>query len=392
MNKNLNNVLNMEELDFVSHPQIHGKQNDIAKQPYINHLLRVRMFAAKMLRNLLANETISKDHDGELTSNILQTAMLHDVLEDCDVSKITNNQELQNYWKNIPDNAMQAMQRLNKNNYPSKDEYVKNILTIDIPLHSIINSGSNQTTMDIVPYIALVVKMADTLDNMNIFRLTNSIHTFAKLFSHHIENYSKSVSVQRSSSDKNSNSDNNGVGFANINNQSIQLAFDEFNALSNDKKLDFIIHQLTNEYNQGNAFVIKTINRLNDYWHNWQKYVNTYYSAFNNNKQDNNISVTARSKLVDNLSVTDSVAAKLDNDNTNDTEENSKKHLNIQDLISNIKGQYVLLDINLYDIENLNKTAKQLYWIDDIYSEDYHAIQKQIYCVKNNKRKLKLQG
>ena len=390
MNKNLNNVLNMEELDFVSHTQIHGKQNDIAKQPYINHLLRVRMFAAKMLRNLLASEKISNDHDSEFTSNVLQTAMLHDVLEDCDVSKITNNQELQNYWKNIPDNAMQAMQRLNKNNYPSKDEYVKNILAIDTPLHSIMNSSSNQETMDIVPYIVLVVKMADTLDNMNIFRLTNSIHTFAKLFSHHIENYSKSVSVQRSSSDKNSNSDNDNV--ADINYQAIQMAFNEFNELSNDKKLDFIIHQLTNEYNQGNAFTIKTINRLNDYWHNWQKYVNTYYSAFNNNKQDNNVSVTARSKLADNLFVTDSVAAKFDNDNTNDTEENSKKHLNIQELISNIKGQYVLLDINLYDIENLNKTAKQLYWIDDIYSEDYHTIQKQICCVKDSKRKLKLQS
>ena len=378
MNKNLNSVLTMEELDFVSHKNTHGKQKDIAKQPYINHLLRVRMFAAKMLRNLLANEKLSKKHNSEFTSNVLQTAILHDVLEDCDVSKISNNQELQTYWKNIPDNVMRAMQRLNKNNYPSKDEYVKNILSIDTPLHSIMNSSSNQETMDIVPYIVLVVKMADTLDNMNIFRLTNSIHTFAKLFSHHIENYN--VSVLASDSKSNSKSD--------VNHETIQLVFDEFNALSNDKKLDFIIHQLTNEYNQGNAFAIKTINRLNDYWHNWQKYVNTYYSSFNNN----NISITARSKLVDNLSVTDSVAAKLDNYNTNDTEENSKKHLNIQDLISNIKCQYVLLDINLYDIENLNKTAKQLYWIDDIYSEDYHTIQKQIYCVKNNKRKLKLQG
>lgn len=374
MNKNLNSVITMKELDFVSHPNTHDKQKDIAKQPYINHLLRVRMFAAKMLRNLLANEKNSKDNDGEFVFNVLQTAMLHDLLEDCDVSKIANNQELQNYWKNIPDNVMRAMQRLNKNNYPSKDEYIKNILSITSPL----NTASNQQTMDIVPYIALMVKMADTLDNMNIFRLTNSIHTFAKLFSHHIENYHESVFASDSKAD--------------INYEAIQLAFAEFNSLSNDKKSDFIIHQLTNEYNKGNAFAIKTINRLNDYWHNWQNYVNTYYFAFNNNKQDNNVNVTALSKLADNLSVTDSVAAKLDNYNTNDTEENSKKHLNIQDLISNIKGQYVLLDINLYDIENLNKTAKQLYWINDIYSEDYYTIQKQIYCVKNNKRKLKLQG
>ena len=183
MNKNLNSVITMEELDFVSHPNTHGKQKDIAKQPYMNHLLRVRMFSAKMLRNLLANEKISKDNDGEFVFNVLQTAMLHDLLEDCDVSKIANNQELQNYWKNIPDNVIQAMQRLNKNNYPSKDEYIKNILSITSPL----NTASNQQTMDIVPYIALMVKMADTLDNMNIFRLTNSIHTFAKLFSHHIE-------------------------------------------------------------------------------------------------------------------------------------------------------------------------------------------------------------
>jgi len=379
MNKNLNNVLNMEELDFVSHPNIHGKQKDIAKQPYINHLLRVRMFAAKMLRNLLANETISKDHDGEFTSNVLQTAMLHDVLEDCDISKITNNQELQTYWTHIPDNVLQAMQRLNKNNYPSKDEYVKNILAINEPL---INTSSKQNKIDIVPYVALVVKMADTLDNMNIFRLTNSVHTFAKLFPHHIETYGESVSVEHSSSKNSnaSNSDGNSVndGVADVNHNTIQLAFDEFNGLSNDKKWDFIIHQLTNEYNQGNAFVIKTINRLNDYWHNWQNYVNTYYSAFNNNKQDNNLSV--------------SVAATLDSNSANEIVESSKKYLNIKDLINHIQGQYVLLDINLYDIENLNKTAKQLYWINDIYSEDYHTIQKQICCVKDSKRKLKLQG
>ena len=368
MNKNLKNVLTMEELDFVSHPNTHGKQKDIAKQPYINHLLRVRMFAAKMLRNLLANEKISKDNDGEFVFNVLQTAMLHDLLEDCDVSKIANNQELQTYWKNIPDNVMRAMQRLNKNNYSSKDEYIKNILSIDTPLHSIINSGSNQQTMDIVPYIALVVKMADTLDNMNIFRLTNSIHTFAKLFQHHIENYSESILGNMN--DSNGNNVNNGVNdsVADINHKAIQLAFDEFNALSNDKKSDFIIHQLTNEYNQGNAFAIKTINRLNAYWNNWQNYVNTYYFAFNKNKIEQNNSVAAKH---------------------NHIAENDEKNLNIKDLINHIKGQYVLLDINLYDIENLNKTAKQLYWIDDIYSEDYQTIQKQICCVKDSKRKLK---
>lgn len=354
----------MEELDFVSHPNTHGKQKDIAKQPYMNHLLRVRMFAAKMLRNLLANEKLSKEHDSEFTYNVLQTAMLHDVLEDCDVSKIANNQELQTYWKNIPDNVMQAMQQLNKNNYPSKDEYIKHILSINAPLHSIINSGSNQTTMDIVPYIALTVKMADTLDNMNIFRLTNSIHTFAKLFPHHIESYSESVSVKRSSSVNDGDNNSND----NVNHEAIQLAFDEFNALSNDKKSDFIIHQLTNEYNQGNAFVIKTINRLNAYWNNWQNYVNTYYFSFNKNKTERNNSVAAKH---------------------NHIAENDEKNLNIKDLINHIKGQYVLLDINLYDIENLNKTAKQLYWIDDIYSEDYQTIQKQICCVKDSQRKLK---
>ena len=377
MNKSTNNILTTEELDFVSHTNTHGKQKDIAKQPYINHLLRVRMFAAKMLRNLFANEKISKDNDGEFTSNVLQTAMLHDVLEDYDVSKIANNQDLKTYWKKIPDNVMQAMQRLNKNNYPSKDEYIKNILSIDTPLHSIINSGSNQTTMDIVPYIALIVKMADTLDNMNIFRLTNSIHTFAKLFSHHIENYCESVFA----SDSNNNSK------ADINHEAIQLAFDEFNALSNDKKSDFIIHQLTNEYTQGNAFAIKTINRLNDYWHNWQNYVNTYYFAFNKNKIERNNSVSA--KLADTQKYEVSLTAKIDSNNANDMAKNDGKNLNIKDLINHIKGQYVLLDINLYDIENLNKTAKQLYWIDDIDSETYYTIQKQICCVKDSQRKQK---
>lgn len=387
MNKNLNSVITMEELDFVSHSNTHGKQKDIAKQPYINHLLRVRMFAAKMLKTLLANEKISKDNNGDFVFNVLQTAMLHDVLEDCDVSKISNNQELQTYWKKIPDNVMQAMQRLNKNNYPSKNEYIKNILSIDTPLHSIINSGSNQQTMDIVPYIALVVKMADTLDNMNIFRLTNSIHTFAKLFQHHIENDSESILGNMN--DSNGNNVNNGVNdsIADINHKAIQLAFDEFNALSNDKKSDFIIHQLTNEYNQGNAFAIKTINRLNDYWHNWQNYVNTYYFAFNKNKIERNNSVAA--KLDDTPKYEVSLTAKIDSNNANDMAKNDEKNLNIKDLINHIKGQYVLLDINLYDIENLNKTAKQLYWIDDIYSETYHTIQKQICCVKDNKRKLK---
>lgn len=54
-----NNILK-KQLDFVSHSKIHGKQKDIAKQPYIYHLLRVRMFAAKIIRSLLANEKISK--------------------------------------------------------------------------------------------------------------------------------------------------------------------------------------------------------------------------------------------------------------------------------------------------------------------------------------------
>lgn len=264
-----NNILK-KQLDFVSHPKIHGKQKDIAKQPYIYHLLRVRMFAAKIIRSLLANEKISKQDDvGRLfINNILETAMLHDVLEDCDLSNIQTNEALQEYWETIPSNVMKAMQCLNKNNYSNKEEYIKNIISIKSPysnIDTLLNKQSsaiktNISHDDIVPYIVLIVKMADTLDNMNIFRLTNSFDTFHKMFPTYIQNCSTSA--------------------LNNNKDDALLAFEEFKTLSNDKKMDFVINQLTHEYKNENSFIIKTINRLNNYWTNWDKYSDCYQFVF----------------------------------------------------------------------------------------------------------------
>ena len=343
----IKNEILKKQLDFVSHPKIHGKQKDIAKQPYIYHLLRVRMFAAKLIRTLLANEKISKQDNDSFINNILETAMLHDVLEDCDLSNNPTN-EIKEYCENIPNNVMKAMQCLNKNNYSNKEEYINHIIDIKLPYTDINMSLNNQSSPieqnilhnnDIVSYIVLIVKMADTLDNMNIFRLTNSIDTFNKMFPNYIQNYSLSV--------LNKNKDEN----------KLILAFEEFKNFSNDKKMDFIINQLIHEYKNENSFVIKTINRLNNYWDNWKKYTDCYQFVFNKHK-----------KII----------------------ENNQKKLNINDLLNSIKVQYGLLNINLYDIEKLNQTAQQLFWIEnDIDSDEYYNIQKQINYIPKKNRKLK---
>lgn len=274
--------------------------------------------------------------------------MLHDVLEDCDLSNIQTNEALQEYWETIPSNVMKAMQCLNKNNYSNKEEYIKNIISIKSPysnIDTLLNKQSsaiktNISHDDIVPYIVLIVKMADTLDNMNIFRLTNSFDTFHKMFPTYIQNCSTSA--------------------LNNNKDDALLAFEEFKTLSNDKKMYFVINQLTHEYKNENSFIIKTINRLNNYWTNWEKYSDCYQFVFNKHRK-----ITV----------------------------NDQKTLNINDLLNSIKVQYGLLNINLYDVDNLNQTAQQLFWIEnDIDSDEYSNIQKQINYISERtlKRKAKL--
>lgn len=69
---------------------------------------------------------------------------------------------------------------------------------------------------------------------------------------------------------------------------------------------------------------------------------------------------------------------------------NDQKTLNINDLLNSIKVQYGLLNINPYDVDNLNQTAQQLFWIEnDIDSDEYSNIQKQINYISKTKSKAK---
>lgn len=163
----MNTLSNLVEL--LESKNFHGKQKDLNGFPYINHLLRVNLYANMFLNNLSKYDEQCADLN--FRSKVSTVALLHDVLEDCDdwnKNKTYSQTNLEQFLKDYllassqfnqqdVDDILATCQKLNKNNFTDKQEYLDNLLSTD----------SSAT----VNKMALLVKMADTLDNMNFFRM-----------------------------------------------------------------------------------------------------------------------------------------------------------------------------------------------------------------------------
>lgn len=163
----MNTLSNLVEL--LESKNFHGKQKDLNGFPYINHLLRVNLYANMFLNNLSKYDEQCADLN--FRSKVSTVALLHDVLEDCDdwnKNKTYSHTNLEQFLKDYllaksqfnqqdVDDILATCQKLNKNNFTYKQEYLDNLLTV-----------SNTNDID---KMALLVKMADTLDNMNFFRM-----------------------------------------------------------------------------------------------------------------------------------------------------------------------------------------------------------------------------
>lgn len=163
----MNTLSNLVEL--LESKNFHGKQKDLNGFPYINHLLRVNLYVNMFLNNLSKHDEQCADLN--FRNKISTVALLHDVLEDCDdwnKNKTYSQTNLEQFLKDYllansqfnqqdVDDILATCQKLNKNNFADKQEYLDNLLSTE---------GSAT-----VNKMALLVKMADTLDNMNFFRI-----------------------------------------------------------------------------------------------------------------------------------------------------------------------------------------------------------------------------
>lgn len=163
----MNTLSNLVEL--LESKNFHGKQKDLNGFPYINHLLRVNLYVNMFLNSLSKHDEQCADLN--FRNKISTVALLHDVLEDCDdwnKNKKYSQTNLEQFLKDYllansqfnqqdVDDILATCQKLNKNNFADKQEYLDNLLSTE---------GSAT-----VNKMALLVKMADTLDNMNFFRM-----------------------------------------------------------------------------------------------------------------------------------------------------------------------------------------------------------------------------
>lgn len=163
----MNTLSNLVEL--LESKNFHGKQKDLNGFPYINHLLRVNLYTNMFLNNLSKYD--ERCADLNFRSKVSTVALLHDVLEDCDdwnKNKTYSQNNLEQFLKDYllansqfnqqdVDDILATCQKLNKNNFTDKQEYLDNLL-----------STEGAATVN---KMALLVKMADTLDNMNFFRM-----------------------------------------------------------------------------------------------------------------------------------------------------------------------------------------------------------------------------
>lgn len=236
----MNTLSNLVEL--LESKNFHGKQKDLNGFPYINHLLRVNLYVNMFLNNLSKHD--EQCFDQNFRNKISAVALLHDVLEDCDdwnKNKTYSQTNLEQFLKDYllansqfnqhdVDDILATCQKLNKNNFTDKQEYLDNLLTI-----------SNTNDID---KMALLVKMADTLDNMNFFRM--------------LQLNSKSLSK---------------LNLSDIN--SLPTIISEFKLF-----ISKISEKLDNEISNNNEYAKKTVKRLNNYLSNYELYRHHFIRNF----------------------------------------------------------------------------------------------------------------
>lgn len=236
----MNTLSNLVEL--LESKNFHGKQKDLNGFPYINHLLRVNLYANMFLNNLSKYDEQCADLN--FRSKVSTVALLHDVLEDCDdwnKNKTYSQTNLEQFLKDYllaksqfnqqdVDDILATCQKLNKNNFTDKQEYLDNLLSTD----------SSAT----VNKMALLVKMADTLDNMNFFRM--------------LQPNSKSLSKLNLTD------------------------MDDLPTIINDFKpfLSKLAGKLDDEIGNNNEYATKTVKRLKNYLSNYELYRHKFIVNF----------------------------------------------------------------------------------------------------------------
>lgn len=236
----MNTLSNLVEL--LESKNFHGKQKDLNGFPYMNHLLRVNLYANMCLNNLSKYDEQCADLN--FRSKVSTVALLHDVLEDCDdwnKNKTYSQTNLEQFLKDYllansqfnqqdVDDILATCQKLNKNNFTDKQEYLDNLLTV-----------SNTNDID---KMALLVKMADTLDNMNFFRM--------------LQPNSKSLSK---------------LNLTDM--DDLPTIIGEFKPF-----LSKLAEKLDGEIGNNNEYAVKTVKRLKNYLSNYELYRHNFIVNF----------------------------------------------------------------------------------------------------------------
>ena len=228
----MNTLSNLIEL--LESKNFHGKQKDLNGFHYINHLLRVNLYVNMFLNNLSKYDEQCADLN--FRSKVSTVALLHDVLEDCDdwnKNKTYSQTNLEQFLKDYllaksqfnqqdVDDILATCQKLNKNNFSDKQRYLDNLLSTE---------GSA-----IINKMALLIKMADTLDNMNFFRM--------------LQPNSKSLSKLNLTD------------------------MDDLPTIISDFKpfLSKLAGKLNGEIGNNNEYAVKTVKRLKNYLSNYELY------------------------------------------------------------------------------------------------------------------------
>ena len=165
--------------------KLHKEQTDLTKEPYIYHLLRVEHFSSIIINN------INKHPDFNINDNLKEmvriTSLLHDSIEDCahlmdDIDEHLKRIIYKN--TNIKDDhdiniIIQSIKLLTKDEN-DKENYIAHLLK----LNEYKNNSNINPFDDLSLKIAIIVKYADTLDNMNYVRLSK-INKFKHLDIHY---------------------------------------------------------------------------------------------------------------------------------------------------------------------------------------------------------------
>lgn len=236
----MNTLSNLIEL--LESKNFHGKQKDLNGFPYINHLLRVNLYVNMFLNNLSKYDEQCADLN--FRSKVSTVALLHDVLEDCDdwnKNKTYSQTNLEQFLKDYllaksqfnqqdVDDILATCQKLNKNNFSDKQGYLDNLLSTE---------GSA-----IINKMALLIKMADTLDNMNFFRM--------------LQPNSKSLSKLNLTD------------------------MDDLPTIISDFKpfLSKLAGKLDREIGNNNEYAVKTVKRLKNYLSNYELYRYNFIGNF----------------------------------------------------------------------------------------------------------------